>query len=437
AFKSAFNSDDVSYARLNDGTHSYNYETTRFGLMGMLGLSSPYYTPVENLKYYYFNTYFLADCIDLYADTCSQVNIVEVDAKGNEMPESPYLDFLQEPNAYQGKQEFISEMVINTLTSGISVQYGNFFKNGNLKAGAQLFNIDFGRISFPKIKNPYLLSKKDIQELTVKETLDEGLIRNIKLFELAYFYDRIGKKGFDKAGYNSKNFFNPASRLFPLLSSLHTLMNSQDTMAYLSSNPVNSIISKDNPPAGSVTRLPEDQKNDVEVKLNGKGRYGAGSGKIGDLIYSDEALKRLDLTRDSRKMQPIEMQGNAKDNVRNRFLIPRDYFDDSTYENKQFSEARFTLGAAKMLTDNFLNTLTLRSPEYFKSRGTKLMGKYDHMPSIIEAKKSLENKGLLDRAKATTEVLKAFEVMKQIEPTIKWDDFLIRHQFSEYFKTAV
>lgn len=441
AFKSSFDSRvDPFYARLNEGTHSYNYETERFGVLGLLGLGNPYYTPVENLKYYYLNTFFLSSCIDLYADTASQVKIFEIDGKGNEVPNSEFVKFLEEPNVFQNRTEFIQEMVINTLTTGISVQYGNYFKNGNFRVGGQIFNIDFNNLSMPKVKNPYTFNKKAIQDLTIIERLDDGEERELKLFELAYFYDRIPQKGFGKTRYNAKNFFNPTSRIFPLMSSLHTLISSQDTMAYLSSNPVNSIVSRDHSGSGVVNTatapLASDQKYDTEMKLNGKGRYGAGRGKIGDIVVTNESLKRLDLTRDNRKMQVIEMQENAKENIRNRFLVPKDYFADSTYENKQFSEARFTLGPVKTITDNWLQELTNKSQRYFKARGTKLVGSYNHLPAVIEAKKAQENKGLLDRAKAVDALADVYQKMKNIDPNLTWDNFLINHQFNDYFKAT-
>lgn len=428
--KHVWNGELLPYARLDDGTHAYNYETTRFdNFLNKIGVKNAYYTPVENLKYYYLNVFFLADCIDLYADTCSQVKIVEIDKKGNEVENSRYVEFLHDPNPFQSLQELITEMVINTLTTGISIQSGNFFKNGNLKVSNQLYNIDFNRLSMPLIKNPYTITGKDLLELSVKERLEGREVRPLKMFELAYFYDRLPQKGFGIEGYNPKNYFNPTSRIFPLISSLHTLINSQDTMCYLTNSPVNTVLSPDSTggsPTTALKPLAGDQKRDAEHKLSGKGPYGAGRGKIGDTIVTNENLKRLDLSRNNAKAQNIEMQQNAKDNVRTRFSIPKDYFYESTYENKQVSEARFTLGPAKSITDKWLNTLVNKSPEYFNN-GNTLIGKYDHLPSVIAGKNAEENASNLDRAKSTTEVIRAYKEFKEVEPTITWDEFLIRH----------
>lgn len=417
------------YERLNDGTHQYYYEPD--GLMSYLGLGTPYYTPSSNLKSYYESCFFLADCIDVYVDTCNRVNIMEVDSRGNEVQGSEYVSFLQEPNGLQNLSELISEMVINTLTTGISVQYGTLFKNGNLKSNSQLFNTEFSRLSMPRVKNPYLLTKKEIGEMVIKEKLEDGEERTLQLFELAYFYDRIAKKGSSSKGYNSRNFFNPTSRLSPLISNIHTLIHSQDTMAYLANSPVNSIITKEK---SDFAPTADDQKADAETKLSGRGKYGAGRGKIGDIIITNIPYKKLDLVRDNKKLQNIEMQQNSKDNIRTRFSIPKDYFGDSTYENKQFSEARFTLGPAKTITDNFVNTLTNKSPEYFKSKGTRLIGSYDHVEAVIETTKKMKNEGLKNRVESISGCIDAFEKYKLVFPNVSYEDFLNENQLTEFFK---
>lgn len=434
AFKSAFSSAEVPplYTRLEDGTHSYNYETTRFGLMGLLGFGSEFNRAVDNLKYYYKHTLFLQDCINLYADFASQVRLIEVDSDGNEIEDSEYLKLLQQPNAFQNKTDFIKEMVVNNLTYGAVFQYGNFFKNGNLRMSPQLFNLDFNNLSFPKVKNRYALSRKDISELEIKEHLADSKVRELKMYELAYFYDTIPNNGYGKDKYDAEGFFKPMSRLFSILSSIDTLTNSQSSMAYTSGNNVNKIISKKPLTSGAVAPLSGDQKDDIERKINGRGKYGARAGKVGDAIATNESLDLLDLTRDHRKMQLIEQQENAKENVRNCFLIPKDFFGESTYENKQMSEARFILGQVKTITDNWLNELMAKTPLYFQSKQTKLVGSYNHIPSIAETKTKLENEGFLAKATALLKLMDVYDRMILIKPELTWDEFVRVNQFNEH-----
>ncbi len=435
AFKNPFGG---NFARLNDGTLGYNYETPLVDrVLSSVNIKTAYYTPVENLRYYYFNTFFLADCIDIYANICSQVKIMEVDKKGNEIENSAFVEFLQSPNQYQSLQEFIYEMVVNLLTTGISIQWGNFFEKGNMGLSNQLFNIDFNRMSMPLIKNPYTVTSKELANLIVKENLGERETRPLKMSELAYFYDSVQKKGFSKESYNAKNYFNPTSRIFPLLSSLHTLMNSQDSMCFLSNNPPTSILSPENasdPKNGQWRPLDDDQKRDAEVKLSGRGAYGAGSGKIGNVVLVSEKLKHLDLSKDNKKAQNIEMQNNAKENVRTRFDIPKDQFQDSTYENQQVSKAYFILGPVAAITDKFLNRIMNKIPGYL-STGNKLVGRYDHLPAVIAGRNAEMNSNNKLRAESTALMINAYERYKSVvDPGTSWDDFLIKHQFNSTYK---
>nr|DAW61538.1 MAG TPA: portal protein [Caudoviricetes sp.] len=418
------------YARLSNGTHSYNYETERIGVLSFLGIGKTYFSPKEDYKAYYIDGTFLSDCINLYADFASQVRIQEVDDKGEAVENSEYLKFLNEPNEFQNQTDFIKEMVVNLLTTGMSIQYGNFFKNGNLRASPSLFNLEFNNIKFPEIKDPYTLTRENIKGLKIVETLANGQQRTRELHELAFFYDTIAKKNY-RGGGAENMFFNPISRISSILYSIQTILNSEDMMCFLTSNPVNSIISRKATGAG-IAPLSGDQKNDIESKLNGRGRYGAGMGKAGDVIATNETLERLDLTRDNKKLQTIEMQENAKENIRNRYLIPKDFFGGSTYENQQFAEAKFILGNVKTITDNWLQELTNKSPKYFKERGTRLIGTYDHLPSVIAIKTKLKNEGFKFKAEALVSLLGAFEKAQELGVSNDFEQFVKERGFEDF-----
>lgn len=67
----------------------------------------------------------------------------------------------------------------------------------------------------------------------------------------------------------------------------------------------------------------------LEQKLAGKKKYGSRSNKVGDVIATNEPLRALNVQRDNKKLQIIEMQNNAKENIRVRYGVPRDLLDGS------------------------------------------------------------------------------------------------------------
>lgn len=434
AFKGAFiHQPPTIYTQLADGTHSYNYELERHGLFSFLGFGDSYFKPQENLKWYYENVSFLGDCINLYCDIASQVRIQEIDRDGNVVENSDFVKLLDQPNEWQDGIAFIKELVINTLCSGINVQYGDFFKNGNLRLNPSLYNIDFYNLAFPKIKNPYKLKRSDIQELQFIEHLENGEKRTLKMFDLAFVYDMIAKNTYGAKGYNSSKFLDPISRVFALRTDLQVLLNTTDTMAFLSGKKANWIISKKATP-GTLAQLGTGEKKQIETELSRK--------RKDDVIATNEDLQLLNLTRDNRKMQMIEMQNNAKENVRSKFGIPRDLLDaytgtnsGSTFENQQFAEARFTLNNVKNITDSWLYSLEKKNKSLFADRGHKLIGSYEHMPAIVAINTDLKNKGFKSKAEALIKFLEAFEKSKAMGIELNYEDFLKENGFEEFLKS--
>ena len=64
-----------------------------------------------------------------------------------------YVEFLERPNIWQNKTDYIKELVVNLLTTGISIQAGNFFESGDLRPRSTLFNLEFNN-QIPRDKRP-------------------------------------------------------------------------------------------------------------------------------------------------------------------------------------------------------------------------------------------------------------------------------------------
>ena len=112
-----------TYARLSDGTHTYNLEMS-MGLFSMFG-SKKYFRLKDNYLDYYEEIPFLATCVDLIADTVASVNIKEVDANGNDLGETEFIKLLNKPNKLQDRSSFLKESAIHILVNGLNVQYLN------------------------------------------------------------------------------------------------------------------------------------------------------------------------------------------------------------------------------------------------------------------------------------------------------------------------
>jgi len=409
------------------GQHYNTFHTGSFSdLMNVLhGSEIEYYKPYKNYKKYYQDIVFFQSVINTIVDTLSTVEFKEVDSEGNEIENSDYVDLLEKPNKWTDKKGFVKEFAINELVNGSAVIWGNFFKNGNLKkTDRELYVLDNFNLYYPKIDSNFF-SQPDfsIKNLIFKLHLDNQTI-DIPYKDLIITYDTIKRGLYHENNtmypyFNRDAFLTPISRVDALKYDLQIIKSTQDALAYFSTRPVGGILSKNNPSGVNIgEQLDAVQKAMQEKKINGKDDYGASLGTKGHIITTNEDLKFLSIYTDTPKIitSLIEMQNNAKQNTRTAYGIPPDILDarsgktqGSTYENQSVAEARFVANICQPIIDNLCLALTLKSPEYFKTRGTKLIASFDHLPSVIKGKEKDRQEGIKFETDALKNILDANE----------------------------
>lgn len=403
--------DNVPYYRDSAGNIVMNTDLELF--------SNNLFAESDNLKDYYFKVPFLADCVNIYADFASQVQVYEEDSGGNIIEDSPFIEMLKKPNPFQDFQSYIKEAVINTITTGIFINYGTFFERGDLKADSQIYNLELSNLTFPQLRNSYLFREKDISKLRVRESLPTGEQRDYFMSELGFFYD-LGNKG----NLDDKSFFNPISRLKSAEVSIQNIIKTEETINYLAGNKVFGVLSKK---GNSLVPLGAKEKENIEQKINFKKK---------GIVATNEDLQYLSLLIDSKKLQLVEFQNQSKENLRSVLNIPRDILDassgdskGSTYENQQFAESRFINGNVKGYTDQILGVLQQKAYRYFEQRGTTLKGSYEHMPSQVAINEKLGNEALNNKLTALDKFFTAYR--NGLENGLKIDakQFLLEHGF--------
>ena len=406
------------YKGLDDGTF-YRDMSGNYVYNDMQLLKGSLFKEKDNMKEYYFKVPFLADCINMYADFASQVQIYEEDENGNIFEDTEFINFLKNPNPFQDFQTYIKEAVINTITSGMFINYGTFFERGDLMLDSHIYNLDLANLSLPKVKNSYLLREKDVSKLPIVENLPDGEQRKYTLEQLAMFYD-LGNKAYS----GNNDFLNPISRLKSIEVSIQNIIKTEETINFLSGNKAFGLLTKK---GGLLTPLDEKQKKQIEDKINFK-RKG--------ILTSNDEMAYLSLLIDAKKLQLIEFQNNSKENIRTALLIPRDLLDatsgdskGSTYENQQFAESRFINGNVKGYTDQILNALQQKAYKYFERRGTKLKGSYEHMPSQIAINAKLGNEALNNKLNALKSFFEAYQSGLQNGIKIDAKQFLYENGF--------
>lgn len=424
-----------------------------FGLLG----NSSYYKPLENYKEYYASVPYLNSVINEIVNVTSQVNIKEVYIDdGTEVENSDYVNLLKKPNRWQGQDTFIAEATINMLTQGACIQWSDYFANGNLKRNAQLYNLNTYSLLYPKVDGLYWnYTNLDKKNLVFQEYLPNGKLRNIPVKELNIVYDTINHSLFGRDSnhhYTPEMFLCPISRIESLRYDLQIIINSNESLASLSDAPVMGILSKkQNGAQNAGAQIAEMQKSMIEANLDGRGDYGAKLGGKGKFIATNESLEYLNLVPNLKATIEAEIlsQNNSKENIRTAFGVPKDIHDatsgergGSTFENQSIAEARFVTVTCANITDKILDGLTDKSPLYFskdingsnKTRPTKLIGDYDHLPSVIDGR----DKKQIESVKAQTEALNNFldagAKAKELGIELNLTNYLIENGFEDLLK---
>lgn len=399
------------------------------------GWGNDYYKPLDNYKEYYAIIPQLNSVINEITNVTSQVEIKEVYIDDNtEVENSRYVELLNKPNRWQNKAEFFTEATINLLTQGACIQHGDYFGNGNLKKNSQLFNLNAYSLMYPKLDGYYWnytsLEKKNLLFI---ENLPNGKQRKIPLKELNLIYDTINHALFGRGNnysYNPEMFFCPISRIESILYDLQIIINVNDALASLSDSPVQGILSqKHNNAQNAGAQINAIQKAMIEANVNGSGDYGAriGAKKV---IATNESLEYLSLVPDLKKTVEalIQVENKAKEDIRVKFHVPKDVQDatsgekgGSTFENQHMAESRMVLTTCKGVTDKILNSLVEKNPLYFskelngsnKSRPTKLIGLYDHLPSVIRGRDYEQRESIKFQTESLNTLLDASQKAKE------------------------
>ena len=275
--------------------------------------------------------------------------------------------------------------------------------------------------------------------------MPKGERRDIPYRQLCIVYDTISHSLFGRGNYYSYSpdrFLLPVSRLESLRYDLQILQNTEDALASLTHSPLLGIFSRkqdNNNEHGVFDALDQAM---MEAELSGQGTSGLSIGK-NKYKATNTPLEFLDAISNLKKgvESMILSQNTAKKNIQVAFGIPSDIHNasssttgkdsGSTYENQHIAEARFTTVQCAGITDKILDSLTHKNAEYFKSRGTKLIGSYDHLPSVIRGKELERNESIVNQLDALNKLLEAKVKADSTDVSLNIENYLKNNGFED------
>ena len=321
----------------------------------------------DDLKKYnaVFSNPALLKVFALQCDLFSLGRIVVRDAAGNDLPNDPVAKLLNNPNAYQGNTQMLWDVMFNYMLGNVYA----YIDSDVPTEDNILYILEIHKIKWPKElnkrKDKIILSnksKKEIDDMIVEYTYEDGTSMKIPLKKIIRLTDLSNGQG---------NFFKGKSRidsLYKVLSNADKSLNATNiNIEYSGKFLVSGQQDLENV---NDELMGQDEKEDIEKKMNNKKRVHAVKSKI-DIKRFVENAKALGLDESYRSAYFI---------IGSMYNIPRDvleaYLQGSTYENQEKSVARHISYTLQPKGDDFLEALAVR----FGYTDKKITICWDHLP---------------------------------------------------------
>jgi hypothetical protein len=327
----------------------------------------------------------LLKVIALQCDLFSLAKIYVYDKSGKAVDKDPALDKLANPNKFQSQQQFLWDYMFWNM---MGTDYMYFDSKAIDSQGTNLYFLDPTKMTFPTGLNDYkdkiVLSNKiydNILKEVVEYRTEDGKVMRIPLSNILTITDLSNGLG---------NWWKGNSRLAALYK---VISNSE---AALDAKNINVRYAGKFMVAGqsdpkNVNQLPmsEDEKQDIESKMNGR--------------KSVHAVKSIiEIKRFVENMANLEL---GKAYLEDYFLIgsmygiPRDVleaYNSSTYENQEKARGAHVSYCLQPKGDQFMNALSTIFG--YNVQGKTLVVGWDHLPfmQVFEKERAdVQNKKIL------------------------------------------
>lgn len=332
----------------------------------------------DDLKKYnaVFSNPALLKVFTLQCDLFSLGRIKVLTKAGVELPNDPVALLLNNPNAYQGNTQLLWDVMFNYMIGNVYA----YLDSDVPTEDNVLYILEIHKIKWPKEldkkKDKLILSKKskkEIDDLFIEYVYEDNTSMKIPLKKIIRLTDLSNGQG---------NFFKGKSRI----DSLYKILSNADKS--LNATNINIDYSGKFMVAGQQDienvndeLMGQDEKEDIEKKMNGKKRVHAVKSKI-DIKRFVENAKALGLD---------EAYRSAYFMIGSMYNIPKDvleaYLQGSTYENQEKSTAKHVAYTLQPKGDDFLEALAVR----FGYTDKKITICWDHLPFMQIFKKEQVN----------------------------------------------
>ena len=350
----------------------------------------------------------LSSIIALRSRIYSQMKIMHVNSKGEEIENSEYIKLLKKPNYFQSQEDFFFQEMFFKSATGTALTY----QVDALKQPKALYNLIPNCINYnetEKIKK-FITTDIDFKALGKKEIIYklDGETWDLPLEKLIPSYDLAN-------GLVENSFMRSPSRLQALSRTIENIdealkaknVNLKMSQKYL-------VSSKSVEPAF----IKDEDRTDITKKIG-----------MQSVMISNLSMEAKHLVSDMKKLFLDEQMNNDALTCVIAFGMNRDvinYFSNgaSTYDNSEKGMQNYIQNGIQPDADDRMSSLSLQWG--LIDKGEKLVATYDHLPvmqSIINDKintlKTFEETLKIGIENQTIEVSEAKEMSKNLRLKLK------------------
>lgn len=351
----------------------------------------------------------LLSIIALRSRIYSQMKIMHVNSKGEEVENSEYIKLLKKPNYFQSQEDFFFQEMFFKSATGTALTY----QVDALKQPKALYNLIPNCINYnetEKIKK-FITTDIDFKALGKKEIIYklDGETWYLPLEKLIPSYDLAN-------GLVENSFIRSPSRLQALSRTIENIdeaLKSKNVNLKMSQK---YLVSSDGD--GTSAHIQPDDRTDITNKIG-----------MQSVMLSNIKMDAKHLVSDMKRLYLDEQMNNDALTCIIAFGMNRDvinYFSNgaSTYDNSEKGMQNYIQNGIQSDADDRMSSLSLQWG--LIDKGEKLVATYDHLPvmqSIINDKintlKTFEETLKIGIENQTIEVAEAKEMSKNLRLKLK------------------
>lgn len=351
----------------------------------------------------------LLSIIALRSRIYSQMKIMHVNSKGEEVENSEYIKLLKKPNYFQSQEDFFFQEMFFKSATGTALTY----QVDALKQPKSLYNLIPNCINYnetEKIKK-FITTDIDFKALGKKEIIYklDGETWYLPLEKLIPSYDLAN-------GLVENSFIRSPSRLQALSRTIENIdeaLKSKNVNLKMSQK---YLVSSDGD--GTSAHIQPDDRTDITNKIG-----------MQSVMLSNIKMDAKHLVSDMKRLYLDEQMNNDALTCIIAFGMNRDvinYFSNgaSTYDNSEKGMQNYIQNGIQSDADDRMSSLSLQWG--LIDKGEKLVATYDHLPvmqSIINDKintlKTFEETLKIGIENQTIEVAEAKEMSKNLRLKLK------------------